>query len=792
MMGTAERGSLIQGTKSWGSLLGSVVTCLWPLDSCSQLYRVQKIGHVHPIRKVSRFLFAAIALCSLLSVSAFPQVPGSSAVASSAEPAAPSKRLKIGVALEGGGALGLAHIGVLQWFEDHHIPIDYVAGTSMGGLVGGLYATGKSPAELRAIVNKQNWDAIIAGETSYADLSFRRKEDSDAFPNHLDFGLKKGFSLPSGLNSGQAVSFLIDRETLAYTHNGSFDDLPIPFRCVATNLVTGKAVVFDHGSLAQAMRATMSIPGVFAPVRDGNDIYVDGGLLGNLPTDVVRAMGADVVIAVHLQVSPTNPAEIQSLFDVLGRSVAVVIQENEIRGLAGADLIVNVDLRSFTSGEYDAAQTIIDRGSQAASDKSNILAPYSLDDSAWTAFLNHRKERVPKDVLVPRFVEVTGTNPRESQSLVRSLQPLLGKPIDPPAMEKLFNQLTGSGRFDSITYWPTEKDGQTGLIVSVQEETHEPPFLQLGFEVDGSESKDVTFTLAGRMTFLDVAGYRSEWRTDFALGNAYLISTELYRPFNALSKWFYAPHVSASNTGFNFFDKDNPIALYRLHQENAGFDVGYGFDRFTELRAGYTVGYSDYHLSLGTPEFSSVSGRVGDTHLHFRTDHTNNPIVPSAGYKAEGSFHWYDAYPGARGDLPAMDARLEGFKPISTKGSIFVSAEGGTTFGFHDTGFPFFFLGGPLRLSAYGTNELYGEQYYLFRAGYLHQLLTLPPFVGQKVYFVSSYEFAKMYNFSPETKFPNDIETGVVAETAFGPLFVGASLGDSGHQKWFFQIGRVF
>ena len=736
------------------------------------------------MRNLSRFLFAVIALCFLLSLSVFPQASDSSA--------ATKKRLKIGVALEGGGALGLAHIGVLQWFEDHHIPVDYVAGTSMGGLVGGLYATGKSPAELKAIVEKQDWDTIIAGETSYRDLSFRRKEDEEAFPNRLDFGLEKGFSLPSGLNSGQGVSLLIDRETLAYPRNGSFDDLPIPFRCVATNLVTGKAVVFDHGPLALAMRATMSIPGVFAPVRDGNNIYVDGGLLGNLPTDAVRAMGADVVIAVHLEVAPSNPAEIQSLFSVLGRSVDVVIHQNEIRGLAGADLVVNVDLKAFSSLAYDQAGTIIDRGSQAAADKSNILAPYALDDAAWSAYLNHRKERMKTDVVVPRFVDVTGTNPQESKGLAHSLQPLVGKPIDPSAMENILSRLTGVGRFDSVDYWPTEKDGQTGLIVSVHEKGYAPPNLQLGFEVDGSESKDVTFTLAGRVTLLDVVGYRSEWRTDFAFGNTYLISTELYRPFSSLSKWFFAPQISASNTGFNFFDKNDPIALYRFHQENASFDVGYGFDRFTELRAGNQIGYSDDHLSLGRPDFSSVSGRVGDTHLHFRTDHTDNPITPREGYKAEATFHWYDAYPGAGGALPAMDARLSGFKPVNAKGSVFVSAEGGTTFGFHDTGFPIFFLGAPLRLSAYGTNELYGEQYYLFRVGYLHELLTLPPFVGKKVYFVSSYEFAKMYNFSPETKFPTDVEAGVVAETAFGPLFVGGSVVDSGHKKWFFQLGRVF
>ncbi len=744
------------------------------------------------MRTRSRFSFAAIALFLLLPLSAFPQVPVSPGTASSSEPAAGKKRLKIGVALEGGGALGLAHIGVLQWFEDHKIPIDYIAGTSMGGLVGGLYATGKSPAELKALVEEQDWDTIIDGQTRYQDLSFRHKEDQRALPNRIEFGLKKGFSLPSGLNSGQGVSLLIDRETLAYTHNGSFDDLPIPFRCVATNLVTGKTVVFDHGSIAQAMRSTMSIPGVFAPVRDGNNVYVDGGLLGNLPTDVVRKMGADVVIAVHLEIAPTDASKLQSLFSVLGRSVEVVIHQNELQGLAAADLVVNVDLKDFDSIDYKKAGTIIDRGWQAAAAKANILAPYTLDDPAWKAYLNDRKKRVKSAIPAPQFVEVRGTGPRASQEVERFLQPLEGKPIDIPVMEDKFNQLTGIGNFDSFDYWLGEKGNQTGLIVTVHEKSHEPPSLQLGFEADGSEAKDVTFTYAGRLTFQNVAGYRSEWRTDFAFGNTYSVSTELYRPFNSLSKWFFAPHTGVSNAGFRFFKVNDPVALYRLGQEDGGIDVGYEFDRFTEIRVGYQAGFTSAHLNLGTAEFVSVSGRIGDTHIHFRTDHTDDPIVPRRGYNVDASFHWYDAYPGAVEPLPVLETRLEGFKPVSAKGSVFASADGGSTFGVRNTGIPLFFLGAPLRLSAYGTNELFGQQYYLFRAGYIHELWTLPPFLGKKVYIVSSYEIGKMYGVPSEAKFPTDVESGVVTETALGPLFVGGSVGDSGHQKWFFQLGRVF
>jgi NTE family protein len=748
------------------------------------------------MRRLWYFSFVII-LLSLQPVNAFSQTndsspASSSAVPSSGETSAPKRRLKIGVALEGGGALGLAHIGVLQWFEDHHIPIDYVAGTSMGGLVGGLYATGKSPAELKAIVEKQDWNAIIDGQTNYRDLSFRRKEDAQAFPNRLEFGLKHGFSLPSGLNSGQGVSLLIDRETLPYTHNGSFDNLPIPFRCVATDLVSGKSIVFDHGSIAQAMRSTMSLPGIFAPVRDGDHVYVDGGLLGNLPTDVVRKMGADVVIAIHLEIAPSDAAGIQSLFSVLGRSVEVVVHQNEIRGLAGADLVVNVDLKAFSSLEYDKAEAIISQGELAATGKETILSPYAVNDATWSAYLTGRKERMQREVPVPQFLQVRGTDEQSARNLEHFLHPLIGKPIDLPTMEQMFNRLTGIGKFDSIDYWFEEKNDQAGLIVNVHEKGYAPPTVQLGFEADGSESNDVTFTQAGRLTFMDVAGYRSELRTDFSFGNTYGISTELYRPFNALSKWFFAPHISLSNTGFKFYNQSDPIALYRFHQEVGGIDVGYGFSRFTELRAGYQIGYTNVHLNLGRPDFSSISGRLGDTHIHFRTDHTGDPIVPHQGYKGEATFHWYDAYPGSSNGLPAMDARFAVFQGVSAKGSIFASLEGGTTFGVRNTGFPIFFLGAPLRLSAYGTNELFGEQYYLFRAGYIHELLTLPPFVGKKVYLVGSYEFAKMYSFSPESGFPTDVEAGVVAETALGPLFVGGSVGDTGHQKWFFQIGRVF
>ncbi len=703
-----------------------------------------------------------------------------------------ASRPKIGIALEGGGALGLAHIGVLQWFEDHHIPIDYLAGTSMGGLVGGLYATGKSPRELQELVAEQKWDIIIGGQIPYQDLSYRRKEDLRAIQNSIKLGLKHGLSTPSGLNSGSEITLLIDRETLAYPKLDSFDSLPIPFRCVATDLVSGKEVVFSNGSLQQALRATMSIPGVFSPVRDGEKIYVDGGLVGNLPTDVVRKMGADIVIGIHLEVAPGNPKEIQSLFSVLGRSVDVVVLENELRGMKGADIVVTVELQKYNGFQYDRASAIIQEGTQAAEAKKRVLLPFAISDTQWNAYVAAKNARMRTDVPTPQFVEVEGTNPQAARQVERFLQRLAGHPIDNAEINQLLTRLTGIGKFASADYRITSRDGETGLLVTVHEYNYAPPILQLGFGIDGSENDDVTFTQLARITLMDVWGYRSEWRTDLQFGNTYGVETELYRPFTATSKWFFAPRGEATDTSFKIFRKSTPEAIYRLYRDDVGIDIGYGFSRFSEVRVGYEVGYFNPKLRLGEVLFPSNNGRFGDTRLRFLTDHRDDFITPRRGYSAQATFRWYDTNPAASGPFPVIEAEIQYFVPITKPGSIFIVGQGGTTFGSNNIGLPQFFLGGPARLSAYGTNELFGDQYYYFRTGYLHEILTLPPFVGRNVYVIGAYEFGKMYNAPNASKFPNDAAVGFLAETAIGPLFIGGSVGDTGHAKWFFQLGHVF
>jgi len=231
----------------------------------------------------------------------------------------------------------------------------------------------------------------------------------------------------------------------------------------------------------------------------------------------------------------------------------------------------------------------------------------------------------------------------------------------------------------------------------------------------------------------------------------------------------------------------------RLDNVLAGLDLGYMFNRFSEVRVGYGAGYEDYALRLGTPEFASTNGRLGVFHARYIFDHINEAVIPTQGYFVKTNFEWYDTTPISTRAYPSLELLLQYFQPVSKPGSIFLIASGGSTFGRASFGTPAYFLGGVGRLSAYGLNELIGNQYFIGRTGYLHKVFTLPPFVGKQVYLTGFGEIGKMYGDPfPVPKLSADVGGGLLAETAFGPILVGGSVGDTGHRKWFFQLGRVF
>src|SRR6516164_513094 len=390
-----------------------------------------------------------------------------SALAATAQSVPPSgKRPTLGLALQGGGALGLAHVGVITWLDEPHIPVNYVAGTSMGGLVGGVYATGRSAPELRQVVNSINWDEVMSGQTPFGDLSFRRKEDARDYPNRLEFGLRNGLQFPAGFNTGQQVSLILDQVSLPYSEIKSFDDLPIPFACVATDLVSGKPRVFRSGPLSVALRSTMSLPGIFTPVRQPGAIYADGGLLDNLPVQVAKNMGADIVLGIHLAEATLSPDANLSSFGVLGQSISVMISANELISMEKADILVSVPVQEWGALSFDDGDAIIKAGYDAAAAKSNVLMTLAVDDATWNQYLADRNSRRITTTPVPEFVAVEGVNGNLSRRVEQQMAGVVGKPIDYDMLESEIMRLRGMGRFATINYRLVEQNGQQGLMVN--------------------------------------------------------------------------------------------------------------------------------------------------------------------------------------------------------------------------------------------------------------------------------------------------------------------------------------
>lgn len=701
--------------------------------------------------------------------------------------AAQQPRPKIGLALEGGGALGLAHIGVLEWLEDNHIPVDYIAGTSMGALVGGFYASGMSTKEIRALLASLDWDLLLSGQVPYSSLSYRRKEDRLAYPNRLELGLRNGsFQFPAGLNSGHHLNLLFHRTTVAYSEMNSFDDLPIAFRCVATEMIGGKETVFDSGSLAEALRATMSLPAVFQPAEADGRIYTDGGTLNNLPVDVVRRMGADIVIAVHLSTGPVDPKQLRTLLGVLGRTVSIVISTNEMRNMQLADVVVVADLKGLTSTDYNKYADFADRGRSGAEKKKNLLTRFALTKEDYAQHLaarDSRKRSAPKQAA---FIEVEG-NPKIDAALERRLARLTESEVSIPALEKELTRAVGQGRFDNMGYRFIRRNGATGLLVTTHEKAHGPPFFLPAVEVDGKDQANVGFLFLGRLTFLDLGGYRSELRTDFSFGSRYGISTEYYRPIREQSPAFVALRAYTQDAKLEVYSGGARAAEYRLRESGAALDIGATFSRFAELRAGYNAAHISARRRIGDPYFEERGVRSDTASLRFSYEGQDDAVAARRGIRAFTALRYYPQH-----NFYQHEVRFNAAHPISPSGSFVYGLSGGTSFGETNVGLRFFSLGGPLRLGAYGPNELIGSDYALLSAGYLRDVWKLPPLVGDRVSIIGMAQAGKIRGDSSHTGVPVSGTGLFVARTWLGPVYLGASWGDRGHRSWFFGLGRIF
>jgi NTE family protein len=739
-------------------------------------------------------LFLLLVLSGVLS-SAQNQPPAQAQVQSPGEKTAssrPAHRLRIGLALSGGGALGLAQIGVIEWLEENHIPVDRVAGTSMGSIIAAMYATGMSPAEIRKFAEGVDWNDALLPEPIYQQLAYRRKQDRRNYQIEAALGLKHGLSGPNGFNPGHGVGLLLDRIAFSESGIASFDDLPIPFRCLATDMQTGDRVVLHDGSLATAVRASMAIPGVFTPVEINGRVLADGGMVENIPVEAVREMHADVVIAVDLEIPFGKREQLETLTGVLSRALSVMILQNERRSMALANATITVDTGSFDTTDYDDLPGLIRLGYQSAASHAAALLPYAITDEAeWRQYLVARAGRRRPQVKEVKSVIVEGGDSDTDHRIEQDLKSDTQEPLNLSKLETQLTRIAGEGQFDRVGYEGFTQNGVPALRVTAHEKSYGPPFVDLAVNVDGSGVAAFDFSAGARVTFMDVEHHGGEWRNDLLLGSSNFAASEFYQPLDG-THLFVAPYAFASKLPRNEFNGQTRVAVFGDERAGGGFDLGYNTGRRSELRWGYEIFSGKLDPLIGSAGLLPVSGSTGEFRTRFVWDGQDSPSVPSRGTRILANLSRVLQSPGLAHPLDQLDVQTSTFIPTGDKTSLFFLASGGTTF--HGTAGPFqlFSLGGPFRLGAYLPYEFVGNHYAYSSLGFRREFYRLPQLVGGKIYWGGWYEAGSAFNDPGTIVVRGTFNLGVTAETIVGPITLATSVSPTGESRVNFSIGRLF
>jgi len=708
----------------------------------------------------------------------------------------PASRSRIGLALSGGGALGLAEIGVIQWIEENHIPVDRIAGTSMGSIIAAMYASGMSAAEIRKFAEAIDWDETMRAGPTYRQLGYRRKQDRRDYQITSALGLKHGLNGPNGFNSGHGIGLLLDRIAFPESGVASFDDLPIPFRCVATDMLSGDRVVMRDGSLAIAIRASMAIPGVFTPVEINGRVLADGGMVENIPVQALREMDPDpvtvTVIAVDLRVPLGEPKQLESLTGVLSRALDVTLLQNERRSLALANSIITVDTAGFSITDYGRLHDLIRLGYQSAAHQAADLQPYAIkDDAEWQQYLaarSVRKRFPPKQV---QSVVVEGADSDQDRRLEQSLKPFAQGPLNLPGLEAQLTRIAGEGEFDRLGYEGFTQNGVPALRVTAHEKSYGPPFVDLAVNVDGSGVATFGFSAGFRLTFMDVEHHGGEWRNDLLLGSSNLAASEFYQPIGN-SHFFVAPYAFASKLPRNAFSGQTRIAVFGDERAGGGLDIGYNTGQRGEFRFGYQIFSGKLAPLIGSAGLPAVRGSTGEFRARYLWDGQDSPSVPSRGTRLIASLSRVLQSPGLVHPIGQLDVQTSTFIPTGPKTSLFFVASGGTTFRGAAGPFQQFALGGAFRLGAYLPQEFVGNHYAYSSLGFRREFYHLPQLVGGKIYWGGWYEAGTAFNDPGSVVVRGTFNLGVIAETIVGPIALAGSVSPTGQSRVNFSIGRLF
>jgi NTE family protein len=713
-------------------------------------------------------------------------------------------RPRIGLVLSGGGARGAAHVGVLKVLEAERIPIDAIAGTSMGAVVGGLYASGLTARQIEELMLSSGWREAFREPGPRGNLSFRRKTEDQNFLVDFPLGLESGeFRLPKSLLSGQRLTQLLRRLTDPVATVRDFDDLPTRFRAMATDLETGDAVELRSGDLVTALRASLAAPAVFAPVEVDGRLLVDGGLANNLPVDAARAMGVDVLIVVDVGFPLRKREALESVATISNQMLAILIRRGsdaQLRALSPQDLLLQPELGEASSFDFDIVPRAAQAGEAAARARTERLAALRLPESDYARYADARAATRSGLALPVAEVRVAADSARYERLIGTAIADHGAAPATAPDLDTLDAAVTtlyGRGNFERVDHTSVERDGRREVEISAERNSWGPNYVRFGLNLEDDFSGNSNYNAAARFVLADIGPLAAEWVWDLQFGSEPRVATEFHQPFGSKANWFVMPQAQFEVRNLPLLSDGTRIAEYRLRTTEYGVDVGRELGNWGELRVGLREVSGHTRLRLGDPSLPARDDfDVTELFARFSYDTLDDRNFPRDGgsFVAEWRDERTDTGPLGSGDRVTADwlvARSSGRHTgvfWSSFGTHIDAAPGSVR-----TVFP---LGGFLNLSGVAPDALSGRHFAIARALYYRQIgrrgegfLNVPAYAGV------SFEAGNVWDDRSSIGFDSALKQGSVFfgfDTLLGPVYLGTGFGEAGDTAFYLFLGRTF
>jgi NTE family protein len=739
-----------------------------------------------PLLPLRLFAFPFALLLALLAGAAALAQP---AAAPAAPAAAPAARPRIGLVLGGGGARGTAHIGVLEVLERLRVPVDCLAGTSMGALVAGAWASGVSTAQMRARLAAVDWYDLFDDDPSHAETNFRERRLAESYYPGLEFGVtNEGIRAAHGVVGGQKIKLFFNSLVGADRGEKSIESLALPVAIIATDIGTGEKIVFRSGELSAAMRASMSVPALLAPVPYKGRYLVDGGLVDNLPVDeVVASCKPDVVIAVDVGTPLARAEDVTTMRAITGQTIGVLTEQNSERSramLRPGDVYIKPELGNITAADFNAFRAGAERGRQAAEAQAAALSRYSLPPAqyaAWAARLRTPPAESPR----VDEVQITGLKRVNPQFVARHIHVRPGDRFDAVQLGRDLARVYGDGDVENVDYRIVHVGGRTILRILVTEKSWGPDYVRSGVFIEAT-ARETELGLRGayHRKWLNALG--AEWLTGFQVGDRSSLYTEFYQPLDARQTWFVEPTLGISRDYTNVYENDNRIAEYVIRGKRASFNFGANIGVLGAVRLGYLVRKRDATVETGAPALPTGERTFKGWQAWLEFDQLDRPFFPGAGWYARiAYFNAQDGdYSRLSGDLRA--ARSWGPWVLNARFGYLGAPKGRLPFG--DGGS----LGGFLQLSGYVRDQILAGDIRFASIRGERVIGRMPLGLSGSLRVGASLEAGKARDRFTETRLDGWQQAGAVylgGETPLGPLYLGYGYAKGGHSSLYVFLG---